>query len=126
MRKEIKTPNAPLPIGPYNQAIVAGGFLFASGQVAIDPATGKYIGGPIEEQVKLVMSNIGAILNAAGMNFNHIVKSTLFLKNMTQFATVNSVYQGYFPLSVPARETVEVSRLPLDADIEISVIAYKE
>ena len=125
MKTVINTKNAPAPIGPYNQAIAANGFLFVSGQVAIDPATGNLILDDIKTETTLVMENIKAILTAAGIDFSHIVKTTIFLKDMQSFAQVNEVYGSYFSDQFPARETVAVAGLPKNVNVEISVTALK-
>ena len=125
MKKIIETSDAPAPIGPYSQAVKHGGMLFVSGQIALDPATGEMDKADLVSETKRVMSNIRAILSANDMNFNHVLKTTIFLKDMNDFAQVNEVYGGYFINQHPARETVEVSRLPKDVNVEISVIAGK-
>ncbi len=125
MKECINTPNAPDPLGPYNQAIKSGHMLFVSGQVAIDPSSGDLIIDDLEKEAHQVMKNIGAILEEAGLTYNHIVKTSIFLKNMAHFSTINSIYGGYFKDNYPARETVEVSRLPKDVNVEISVIAVE-
>lgn len=117
--------SAPEPIGPYSQAIQAGNMLFISGQIAIQKSTGKLITDNIEDETAQVMKNLGDILNAAGFEFQHVVKSTIFLQDFNDFAKVNEVYGRNFPNNPPARETVEVSRLPKDVNIEISCIAVK-
>lgn len=117
--------SAPEPIGPYSQAIQAGNMLFISGQIAIQKSTGKLITDNIEDETAQVMKNLGDILNAAGFEFQHVVKSTIFLQDFNDFAKVNEVYGRSFPNNPPARETVEVSRLPKDVNIEISCIAVK-
>ncbi|HMV07501.1 MAG TPA: Rid family detoxifying hydrolase [Cyclobacteriaceae bacterium] len=117
--------SAPEPIGPYSQAIQAGNMLFVSGQIAIQKSSGKLITDDIETETAQVMRNIGDILNAAGFDFQHVVKSTIFLQDFNDFAKVNEVYGRSFPNNPPARETVEVSRLPKDVNIEISCIAVK-
>lgn len=122
-KKVIQTKNAPAAIGPYSQAIKVGNALFVSGQIPIDPETGTMVIGGIEPATHRVMKNIGAILEAAGCNFNHVVKATIFIKNMDDFAKINGVYSSYFLSEYPARETVEVARLPKDAEVEISVVA---
>jgi len=122
MKKKIATKNAPQAIGPYSQAIQYGDFLFVSGQIAIDPETGDLAEGDIEAQTEQVLKNITAILKAAGMTVQNTVKCTCFLKDMNDFARFNSVYASYFGESLPARETVEVSRLPKDVLVEISAI----
>ncbi len=124
-KTQIKTENAPQAIGPYSQGIVSGPFLVLSGQVPIDPKTGKMVEGDIEMQTKQVMENIGAILHAASSNYQEIIKTTIFLRDLSHFQLVNQIYSGYFLPPYPARSTVEVSRLPLDAQIEIEVIAMR-
>ncbi len=121
----IQTDKAPSPIGPYSQAVMAGNLLFVSGQVAIIPATGLVLKGDIAAETKQVMENIHTILVQAGMGFENIVKTSIFLKNMDDFAKVNEVYGSNFSGDFPARETVQVSRLPKDVNVEISVIAAK-
>ena len=118
----IHTHQAPAAIGPYSQAVRAGNMLFVSGQIPLDPETGNIIIGGIESETHRVMKNIEAILQAAGCTFSQVVKSTLFIKNFDDFAKINAVYASYFSGNYPARETVEVSRLPRNASIEISVI----
>jgi 2-iminobutanoate/2-iminopropanoate deaminase len=126
MSKEvIYSANAPEPIGPYSQAIKVGSMLFASGQIAIDKATGKILTENITEETNQVMKNLGEVLTAAGMDFSHVVKCTIFLKDMGQFPLVNEAYGKKFAANPPARETVEVSRLPKDVSVEISCIAVK-
>jgi 2-iminobutanoate/2-iminopropanoate deaminase len=122
MKKKIATQNAPQAIGPYSQAIRYGDFLFVSGQIAIDPQTANIIEGDIEAQTEQVLKNIAAIIEAAGMSLQDVVKCTCFLKDMNDFARFNAVYENYFAESLPARETVEVSRLPKDMRVEVSVI----
>ncbi len=124
-KKALQIPNAPAPIGPYSQAILANGMLFISGQCPINPKTGLLEMETIESATHLVMSNIEKLLHAAEMNFTHIVKCSIFLKDLGDFQKVNAVYATYFDSVPPARETVEVARLPLDASIEISCIAMK-
>ena len=122
----IKTSSAPSPIGPYNQATMAGGFLFISGQIALDPETGELHIGDISSETTLVMKHLQVILAAAGMTFENVVKTSIFLKDMGQFAQVNEVYARYFEASTaPARETVEVACLPKNVHVEISMVAYK-
>lgn len=116
---------APEPIGPYSQAVQAGNMLFVSGQIAIQKSSGKLITDDIESETAQVMRNIADILTAAGFDFQHVVKSTIFLQDFNDFAKVNEVYGRSFPNNPPARETVEVSRLPKDVNIEISCIAVK-
>ncbi len=119
----INTENAPQAIGPYSQAVKYENFLFVSGQIAIDPKTGKMVEPDIEKQTRQVMENIKAILEEAELNFNHVVKTTIYLKNINDFEKVNKVYGEYFTEHKPARATVEVSNLPKGALIEIEVIA---
>jgi 2-iminobutanoate/2-iminopropanoate deaminase len=119
----IQTNKVPAPIGPYSQAVIANGFLFASGQVAFDPATGDLVLDTIQAETKQVMENIQAILEEAKINFNHIVKTTIFLSDMGLFAQVNEVYGSYFSTDFPARETVAVKTLPRNVNVEISVTA---
>ena len=116
---------APQPIGPYSQAIQAGNMIFISGQIAIKAETGNLITSTIEEETAQVMENLGEILKAAGLGFNNVVKCSIFLKDMKNFPHVNEVYGKYFQQQPPARETVEVSRLPKDVNVEISCIAVK-
>ena len=123
MREVIATMQAPAAIGPYSQAIKANGFVFASGQIPIDPATGNIIPGSIADQTQRVLTNVTEILKAAGTSLDKVVKTTVFLKNMTDFATMNEVYSKFFTGAPPARSTVEVARLPKDVLVEIEVIA---
>ena len=123
MRDAISTKDAPQAIGPYSQAIRANGFVFVSGQVAIDPATQQVVGGDAAAQTDRVFKNLTAILKAAGTGLEKIVRSTVFLKNMGDFAAMNEVYGRYIPSTPPARSTVEVARLPKDVLVEIDVIA---
>ncbi len=123
MREVIATKDAPQAIGPYSQAIRANGFVFVSGQVAMDPATQQVMGGGITEQTDRVLKNLAAILTAAGSSLEKVVRSTVFLKNMGDFAAMNEVYGRYFNSSPPARSTVEAARLPKDVQVEIDVIA---
>ena len=125
MKKEIKTNNAPKPIGPYSQAIQTKNILFISGQIALDAKTGKLINNNIMNETKKVMENIGAILKKANLDYKNIVKSSIFIVDMKQFNDINSIYGQYFSSPYPARETVEVSCLPKNVNIEISVIATK-
>ena len=126
MAKEVVySADAPEPIGPYSQAIKAGNLLFISGQVAIQKSTGNIVTGNITDETHQVMKNISEILKAAGMNFTNVAKSTIFLTDMNNFPKVNEVYGSYFSAEPPARETVEVSRLPKDVNVEISCIAVK-
>lgn len=124
MKTIINTSNAPAPIGPYSQAVKAGGLLFVSGQVAIEPATGNLVLDDIETETHQVMANIKAILTEAGADFSHIIKTSIFLKDMGDFAKVNEIYGSYFTADFPARETVQVSVLPKNVNVEISVTAY--
>jgi 2-iminobutanoate/2-iminopropanoate deaminase len=124
MSKEVITSSqAPAPIGPYSQAVRSGSFVFVSGQIALDPATGGLVKGDIARETEQVMKNLEAILKTAGLDFSKVVKTTIFLKDMGTFPQVNEVYGNYFPVMPPARETVEVSRLPKDVSVEISCIA---
>ena len=123
MKTIIKTPNAPAPIGPYSQAVMYNGTLYGSGQIAINPRTGDVVLGSIEEETTMVMENIKAVLSAADMDFTNIIKVSIFLKDMNNFAKMNEVYGTYFKDKFPARETVQVSRLPKDVNIEISFVA---
>lgn len=123
MRNVVMTDRGPKPIGPYSQAIKAGGFIFVSGQVALDPKTGELIGGDIGQQTERVLNNIKTILEAAGANLHHVVKATVFLKDLNDFTSMNEVYGRYFTSAPPARSTVQVARLPKDAQLEIEVIA---
>jgi len=125
MKKVINTVSAPAPIGPYSQAIEAAGLIFVSGQVAIEPATGELVLDDIKTETTKVMENIKAILNEAGIDFGHIVKTTIFLKDMASFGQVNEVYGSYFSEKFPARETVAVAGLPKNVNVEISVIAVR-
>jgi len=119
----IETAEAPAPIGPYSQAVSTGALLFVSGQIALDAQTGTLKTESLETETQKVMENIGAILKAKGMTYKNIVKTTIFLRDMNDFALVNQYYGSYFESEFPARETVEVSRLPKDVNVEISVIA---
>jgi 2-iminobutanoate/2-iminopropanoate deaminase len=123
MREVISTKDGPQAIGPYSQAIRAGGFIFVSGQVAIDPATQQVISGDIAAQTERVLKNLSAILTAAGSGLRNVVRSTVLLKNMSDFTLMNEVYGRFFNLAPPARTTVEVARLPRDVLVEIDVIA---
>lgn len=124
-KKIINTPNAPAPIGPYSQAILAGTTLYVSGQVAFDPASGNLITDSIQNETHRVMKNIEAILTEAGYGFSDIVKCSIFVKDLNNFAAINEVYGQYVGEGKPARETVEVARLPRDVNVEISCIAVK-
>ena len=124
MKNIINTPNAPQPIGPYNQSVAFNGMLFVSGQIAIDPATGDLALGSIEEETHRVLQNLRAILEAAGSSLEKVLKATVFVKDMNQFGRINAVYGEYFkPGFAPARELVQVSELPKFVNIEISVVA---
>ena len=126
MKKIISTSNAPAPIGPYNQAIFAGDTLYISGQIPLDPKTGELISGGITAETKMVMQNLEAILTEAGLTFENVVKSSIFLSDMNSFAAVNAVYATAFnEETAPARETVEVANLPKFVNVEISMIAVK-
>jgi 2-iminobutanoate/2-iminopropanoate deaminase len=122
-RTAVSTPHAPAAIGPYSQAIRAGHFVFLSGQIALDPATGQLVGGGITEQTHQVLRNLGAILEAAGSSFGQVVKTTVYLQDMGQFAAMNEVYASYFPAPAPARATIQAARLPRDVAVEIDVVA---
>jgi len=119
----INSAQAPAPIGPYSQAVRANGVLYVSGQVALDPTSGDMVQTDIEAETHRVMQNLQAILSEAGLNFIHVVKCTIFVKDLNNFTRINSVYGSYFTQNPPARETVEVSRLPKDANVEISCVA---
>ena len=124
MNKQIiNTSKAPAPIGPYSQAVKTGGMLFISGQIAINPLTTELVTGDIQSETEQVMENLQSILNHAGLGFEHIIKTTIFLKDMSLFAAVNEVYGKYFTTDFPARETVAVKGLPKDVNVEISMIA---
>jgi len=126
MKKIIKTTNAPAPVGPYNQAVLKGDTLYTSGQIGINPSTGTIINETIEAETKQVLENMKAVLSEAEMTFDNVVKTTIFVKNMNDFAKINTVYARYFNAdTAPARETVEVGNLPLFVNVEISMIAIK-
>lgn len=125
LKTVVYSDKAPEPIGPYSQAIQHGDFLFVSGQIAIQKSSGKIITSNIEDETIQVMTNVEDVLKAAGLDFNNVVKTTIFLKDMTSFPRVNEIYGRYFVEAPPARETVEVSRLPKDVNVEISCIAVK-
>lgn len=126
MRKIITTPNAAAPIGPYNQAILINGFLYTSGQIALDPETGDTLFHSIEAETNRVMKSLEAILNAANMGFEHVIKTSIFISDMDNFSTINKIYGAFFDEdTAPARETVQVAKLPKNANVEISLIAYK-
>jgi len=124
-KKIIKTGDAPQAIGPYSQAVEAGGFVFVSGQIPIDPKSGNVVQVDIKAQARQVMENAKAILSAAGCGMSQVVKTTIYLKNMADFAAVNEIYGGYFDADPPARATVEVSRLPKEVAIEMDFTAWK-
>jgi 2-iminobutanoate/2-iminopropanoate deaminase len=121
----ISTPNAPAAIGPYSQAIMAGNTLYLAGQIAIDPATNQVKSGTIEEETKLVLDNLKAVLEAAGMTMANIVSTTVFMADLNEFPRMNAVYATYFPQNPPARATVQVARLPRDVKVEIAAIAVR-
>ena len=123
MKKIISTPHAPAAIGPYSQAVIVGGVLYVSGQIAIVPETGELNLSNINAEIHQVMKNLEAVLSSAEMNFSNVVKCTIFLKDMNQYAEINAVYSQYFSDNPPAREAVQVSRLPKDVNVEISLIA---
>lgn len=125
MKKIINTPDAPAPIGPYNQAVKAGNTLYVSGQIPMNPQTGELIKTGIADETRMVMQNLSAILKAAGLTFDNVVKCTIFIMNMDDFSTINEVYGQSFGEDAPARETVQVSRLPKDVNVEISCIAVE-
>lgn len=122
--KAISTPKAPAAIGPYSQAVQSGNLLFVSGQLGIDPQSGNMVEG-FEAQAKLVFNHLQAILEAAGMSFANVVKASVFLKDMNDFALLNEIYAGYFEAPFPAREAIQVARLPKDGLVEISIMAVK-
>ena len=123
MKQVVSTDRAPQAIGPYSQAIIAGGFVFTSGQIPIDPATGKFAAGGIAEQTEQVLRNISAVLEQAGTSLERVVKTTVFLRDMEDFAAMNEAYGRHFGAVPPARSTVQAARLPRDARVEIDVIA---
>jgi len=125
MKKIINTPNAPAPIGPYNQAVMTGDMLFISGQVALVPNSGELANANLTEEINQVMKNLKAILTEAGMEFSNVIKTTIFLSDMSLFAAVNEIYGSYFTSDYPARETVAVKGLPKNVNVEISMIASK-
>jgi 2-iminobutanoate/2-iminopropanoate deaminase len=122
-RRIVKTEGAPGAIGPYSQAVVAGGFVYCSGQIPIDPATGQFVEGGVGEQTVQVLRNLSKVLEAAGSSLGRVVKTTVFLADMNDFAAMNEVYGGFFAEDPPARSTVEAARLPRDARVEIDVVA---
>ena len=126
MKNIIKTTSAPAPIGPYSQAVKSGNTLYTSGQIAINPETGKLEIDSIEIETHQVMNNMKAVLNDADMTFDDVVKTSIFISNMDNFSQINEIYGQYFTSNFPARETVEVARLPKDVNLEISMIAIKD
>ena len=123
MREPVSTSHAPAAIGPYSQAIRAGDFLFVSGQIPLDPATGALVEGDVAAQTHRVLRNLGAILQEAGASFQHVVKTTVYLADMSEFGAMNEVYGTYFPAPAPARATIQAARLPRDVRVEIDLIA---
>jgi len=123
LKEIIQTANAPQAIGPYSQAVKAGGFLFASGQIPIDPNTGEFVSSGIAEQTEQVLKNLSAVLEAAGSSLERVVKTTVFLVDMTEFVAMNEVYGRYFKNQPPARATIQAARLPRDARVEIEAVA---
>jgi 2-iminobutanoate/2-iminopropanoate deaminase len=123
--KIISAPNAPAAIGPYSHAVSAGNLVFSSGQIPLDPKTGKLVADDIETQTRQVLANVAAVLSAAGVTLQQVVKSTVFLKDMADFPKMNALYETAFAPHKPARSTVQVAKLPLDARVEIEVIAYR-
>jgi 2-iminobutanoate/2-iminopropanoate deaminase len=126
MKKIIQIPGAPAPIGPYSQAVLVNNTLYVSGQVPLDPATGQLVTDSIESATHRVLTNIKSLVEEAGLKMNQVVKCSIFLKSMDDFASVNAVYATYFSENPPARETVQVSKLPMDVSIEISCIAIAD
>ncbi|HZE70550.1 MAG TPA: RidA family protein [Pyrinomonadaceae bacterium] len=126
MKRRIQTAQAPQAIGPYSQAIEAGGLVFASGQIPIDPGTGQFVAGGIAEQTEQVLKNLAAVLEAGGSGLDRVVKTTVFLASMDEFAAMNEVYGKFFESDPPARATVQAARLPRDARVEIEAIATKD
>ncbi len=123
MKKAIQTDRAPKAIGPYSQAVIANGFVFCSGQLGIDPATGEFVAGGMEEQTRRALRNLGAVLEEAGVSFDEVVKVGVFLKDMDDFARMNAVYAEFFKAPFPSRAAVQAARLPKDALVEIEAIA---
>ena len=124
-REIVRTDKAPAAVGPYSQAVRAGGWLFVSGQIPIDPQTGEVVSGGVEEQARQVLKNIQAVLDAAGLGLGHVVKVTVFLTDMDSFQRVNEVYASFFASDPPARACVEVSRLPKGVDVEMEAVAHE-
>ena len=125
MKRIINSDQAPAPIGPYSQAVEAGGTLYVSGQIPIDPSTGGLVEGSITDETHQVMKNLGAILSEAGLNFGSVVKCSIFVADMNDFSAINEAYGSYFSEDAPARETVEVNTLPKNVNVEISCIAVR-
>ena len=125
MKSAIRISGAPAPIGPYSQAILSGNTLYVSGQIPLNPFSGELVADSIEEATHQVIKNMNALLSEAGMDLDNVVKCTIYLKNLDDFKSVNAIYEGYFTSIPPARETVQVAKLPLDVPIEISCIAVK-
>ncbi|WP_297333037.1 RidA family protein [Flavobacterium sp.] len=126
MKKIIFTEKAPAPIGPYSQAVLSGNTLYTSGQIAINPENGELVTGSIEDETRQVMENMKAVLEAAGMDFENVIKATIFISDMNDFARINTIYGAYFnEKTAPARETVQVACLPKNVNVEISMIAVK-
>jgi 2-iminobutanoate/2-iminopropanoate deaminase len=123
MKQEINTENAPKAIGPYSQGIIANGFVFASGQIPLDPSTGELNTGPVKDQARLVLQNLKAVIEASGSSMDKVVKCTVFLQNMDDYGAVNSIYGEYFNAPYPARAAIQVARLPKDVKVEIEAIA---
>ena len=123
MKDIVLTDRGPKPIGPYSQAVKSSGFVFVSGQVALDPQTNEFVGSDVRQQAERVLENLKAILEASGVSLNHVVKTTVFLKDMNDFTAMNEVYARYFIAAPPARSTVQAARLPKDALVEIELIA---
>jgi 2-iminobutanoate/2-iminopropanoate deaminase len=123
MREVVLTARGPRPIGPYSQAIKSNGFLFVSGQIALDPKSGEFVGTDVRQQTERVLENLKAILEAAGSSLKHVVKTTVFLKDMNDFPAMNDTYARYFNTTPPARSTIQAARLPKDALVEIDVVA---
>ena len=124
-KKVVRTDRAPEPIGPYSQAVIAGGCVFCSGQIALDTVTGALLAGDIRQETAKVMENLGGVLESAGCSFKNVVKTTIYLKDMNDFPAINEVYGSFFSDDPPARATVQVARLPKDANVEIDCIAVK-
>ena len=124
MREAVSTPGAPAAIGPYSQAVTAGGFLFASGQIPIDPATGSLVSGSIADETRRVLDNLGAILKSSGSSFDAVVKTTVYLADMADFAAMNDVYATYFRTPAPARATIQAAALPKGVRVEIDLVAW--